>query len=110
MENKVEEESKKKLSVALMGNTNAKGKPKPPGFGEKISKVLKGKKRTKEQRENISKGKLGHEVTDETREKISRANRGRKRTAEQRARMAEAQQARYAKEKEGKENESQDGL
>lgn len=107
----MDEATKLKLSESLKGNQNAKNKPKPKGFGKKISRILSGKKRTPEQCERISQGKLGHKVSEDTKKKISRANKGRKRTAEQRARMAEAQRERYRKQAEREaQNESEDGV
>lgn len=105
----MKKETREKLSEALMGNQNAKGKPKPEGFGEMISKKLKGLKRTDEQRRRISEGKKGHKVTAKTRGKISKANKGRKRTHEQKLRMAEAQKSRYELQR-MMEDESQDRI
>jgi hypothetical protein len=102
----MKEETKQKLSEALRGNDNAKGKPKPDGFGEKIGKLLRGQKRSKAQRQRISEGKMGHVVSEETKDKISKANKGRKRTHEQRMRMAQAQRDRYANQREQEKGEN----
>lgn len=61
------EETKRKISLASRG-------PKPEGFGEKISRALRGRRLTEKIRRRMSKSKMGHIVTKETREKIGKAN------------------------------------
>ena len=75
----VSEETRQRLSASL------KGKSKPEGFGEKVSKALKGNPLTEERKENIRLSKLGKPAPNkgiphlaETCEKISLANKGRK--------------------------------
>jgi hypothetical protein len=59
------EEEKSKISKGNLGKEKKgvslylKNKPKPLGFGDKISKALKGKKRSEKAKQNISKGHLG---------------------------------------------------
>lgn len=57
-----------------------KNKPKPKGFGEKISKLTKGKpKHTEESKKKISQSLKGHIFSKERNEKISKALTGIKR-------------------------------
>lgn len=51
------EEHRRHLGEALKGK--CKGKPKPPGFGEKISKANKGRIVTQETRDKIAAAQLG---------------------------------------------------
>lgn len=56
----IEEETKKKISEALMGNKpwNAENNERVMEYKEKLSKMYKGKERDGETRKNISKGTL----------------------------------------------------
>jgi len=53
-------------------------KPHAKGTGNKISKALKGKKRTYEQRKKQSLAKMGKSLTFEHKQNISKSNKGRK--------------------------------
>lgn len=67
----VSEETRKKQSLA------GKGKPKPPSFGEKISKALTGIKRTPEQIENFRKAQIGKKHNEQHRIKTAKASKER---------------------------------
>lgn len=105
------EETRKKMSLA------GKGKKKPKGFGEKISRALKGKKHSESHRLNNIKAqkacqahyefrhteefkkKMGDRnrgkfVSAETRAKIVRANTGRKASDETKRKMSEKRKGR----------------
>lgn len=70
------EETRKKMSLA------GKGKPKPPGHGEKVSKALKGKKHSESHRRNNVQAQINCQAhhdyrhSKESREKISIGNKG----------------------------------
>jgi len=78
------DESRAKMSKAH------KGRPKPPGFGEKIRKALSGRKRPKEVGEKIRAALIGRKRSPEASAKSAAANRGKKRSAEFCARISEA--------------------
>ena len=57
---------------AKLGGYALKGKNKPAGFGEKISKALRGVPLTEERKKKISEAMLGRKVSQETKNKISK--------------------------------------
>lgn len=89
------EETRKKISAANKGNTNAKGHkmsdhnkrqlsianshPKSEETKRKISIANKGKVRTEEMKERIGLGHKGHVVTDEVKARISATEKETKR-------------------------------
>lgn len=57
---------------AKLGGYALKGKKKPAGFGEKISKALIGVPLSEERKRKISESMLGHKVSQKTKDKISK--------------------------------------
>ena len=57
---------------AKLGGYALKGKKKPIGFGEKVSKSLKGVPLSEERKKKISEAMLGRKVSQETKDKISK--------------------------------------
>jgi hypothetical protein len=76
------DEAKAKMSKAR------KGKPRPPGFGPKISAALKGRHHSPETRAKIGDVHRGLKHTPEARAKMSAALRGRIITSEARTKIA----------------------
>ena len=70
------------------------GKPRPPGFSEKMSVIHKGRKHTPEARANMGNSRRGRKMSDETKAKLAAIHTGRKHTPESRAKMSEAQKNR----------------
>jgi len=71
------EESKRKMSEAVMGEKNHNyGKPKSDEIKRKISDSNKGQKRTPETKAKISAVQLGKEISENTKSKMSAAHTG----------------------------------
>ncbi len=68
------EETRAKISAANMGKN--KGRPKPEGFGQKISNVEKGRPKSEITKAKLSEAHKGKLASDETKEKMSVAHRG----------------------------------
>jgi hypothetical protein len=73
-------ETRAKISAANMGKN--KGKPKPEGFGAKISAAEKGRPKSEVAKEKDRAGHLGKRATDETKAKMSILHTGKKHTEE----------------------------
>lgn len=73
------EKARKKLSKT---KTGVKTGPRPPEFGRKLSKALKGRKHTEEHRRHNSEAQKGKKLSEETKRKIGLALKGRKLTEE----------------------------
>jgi group I intron endonuclease len=87
------EETRKKMSARLMGNTHTRGRKYSREICERMAAPKRGRKLppfTEEHRRNISIAKRGHKgcvgriLSDSTKEKIRQANLGKKKTLEAR--------------------------
>lgn len=70
------DESKIKIGLASMGNTNTRGRKHSEETKRKIGLSLKGTVFSDERRKNISISLMGHPVSDESRKKMSIAGKG----------------------------------
>jgi group I intron endonuclease len=80
-------ETRKKLSEALKGNTNSKGKIRTQETKEKMSKAHKGKKLSVEHKKKLAKAKLGKKLSEEHRKNIGLGNTGRQHSEETRQKI-----------------------
>jgi hypothetical protein len=83
--------SKEYERIKIEWNKHVKGRKKPVGFGEKLSKILKGKIRSEESRRNISlatRNKPKH--TFESKEKIKQYMTGKKYSQESKDKMSQS--------------------
>jgi 5-methylcytosine-specific restriction endonuclease McrA len=83
----VSEETRAKIATANMGKN--KGRPKPEGFGAKISALWRGKPKASSTKEKLSRAHMGKLVSDETKAKMSIAHMGKIHTEEWRREAAE---------------------
>jgi group I intron endonuclease len=78
----ISEESKKKISNTLQGNTCALGhslsEEKRKEIGEKVSKALKGKPKSKEHAKKVANANRGRKASEETKAKLREAWKKRK--------------------------------
>jgi len=72
------------FNVAKCATAPTRGRKMPPGFGQKLSQILKGKKRTPEQRQRMSQNRIGIVFTPEHRAALRKANLGTTRPANRR--------------------------
>lgn len=110
-------ETRAKIGNAIRGRVHSieetaarsrsqKGRPKPPGFGDKIAAVRRGIPHSAERRANISAAKLGKKLSpsgrakrievmarEKIRAKLRAANLGKKATPEVRAKMSATHRA-----------------
>jgi len=84
-------ETREKMSVASMGNTNMLGKTHSLEAKAKMSAAKKGKPKSAEHRAKLSAWQIGRVLTAEHRAKISAGAKGRPKSAEHRAKMVVAQ-------------------
>jgi hypothetical protein len=102
------EETRKKLSNSLLGNTRRRGKPNSPETRQKISQANKGRIFANETREKLRQSLTGKSkspehrrklreaalnrkpVSEETREKMSQSQRGRTHSLETREKMRQS--------------------
>lgn len=85
------EESRAKMSIARMGNTNCLGSHASEETKAKMSAARKGKPKSLEMRAKLSTTNMGHAVSPETGAKIAAANRGRVVSPETRAKQSASQ-------------------
>lgn len=90
-------ESRRKMSEAQKGNTNAKGKKRSAETCRKISEVQKGRKHSTETRRKMSESLKGRKPSDEHRRKLSEVQKGRKFSTEHRRKLSEAAKGRKRK-------------
>ena len=85
------QEPDKSYNIGKDAEAPARGIKKPDGFGEKMSKLLKGRKQSQETCENISKGHIGLKHSKEWRKNQSKSLTGLKRTPETCERIRQSQ-------------------
>jgi len=73
------EETKRKMSESMKGNTNAKGMKRSEESKNQISESLKGIKRSEETKRKISESQTGSTKSEETKRRMSIAKKGIKR-------------------------------
>ena len=101
------EETKRKMSVARIGNKSRLGIPHSEEFKKKHSEDMKGKKnpnfggvsQTAETRAKMSKAKLGRKLSEETKSRMSKVRLGRKFTEEHKKNLSISLKAAFNKKK-----------
>lgn len=88
------EESRKKISLARIGNTNNKGKHHSDEAKKKMSESHKGKPKSEEWKKKIGESNKGKIVSEETRNKLRLANLGKHHSEETKRKMSEKHKGR----------------